>query len=44
MGKGTGLGLFITHDIIVRHKGTVHVKSTVGKGTSFFIKLPAAEA
>lgn len=43
VGKGTGLGLFITHDIILRHKGTIHVKSSPGKGTTFTITLPAAE-
>jgi two-component system, NtrC family, sensor kinase len=43
VGKGTGLGLFITHDIILRHKGTIRVESSPGKGTVFFISLPAAE-
>jgi len=42
VGKGTGLGLFITHDIILRHKGTIRVESTPEKGTVFFISLPAA--
>ncbi|MGB6068441.1 MAG: ATP-binding protein [Desulfomonilaceae bacterium] len=43
VGQGTGLGLFITHDIIVRHKGQIKVKSTPGLGTSFTVKLPAKE-
>jgi signal transduction histidine kinase len=43
VGKGTGLGLFITHDIILRHKGTIHVKSAPAKGTTFTITLPVAE-
>ena len=43
VGQGTGLGLFITHDIIVRHNGSIKVKSTPGSGTSFTIKLPAKE-
>ncbi len=42
VGKGTGLGLFITHDIILRHKGTIRVESSPDKGTIFFISLPAA--
>lgn len=42
VGKGTGLGLFITHDIILRHKGTIRVESAPEKGTVFFISLPAA--
>jgi two-component system, NtrC family, sensor kinase len=43
VGQGTGLGLFITHDIIVRHNGSIKVESTPGSGTSFTIKLPAKE-
>ena len=39
-GKGTGLGLSISIDIIESHKGTIEVDSTVGKGTTFTIKLP----
>jgi len=41
VGKGTGLGLSICYDIIVnKHKGNIWVESEVGKGTTFFIKLP----
>jgi two-component system, NtrC family, sensor kinase len=43
VGQGTGLGLFITHDIILRHQGTIRVKSTLGKGTTMAITLPAEE-
>ncbi|MBL7170473.1 MAG: GAF domain-containing protein [Candidatus Omnitrophica bacterium] len=39
-GKGTGLGLSISQEIIERHKGTIDVESTVGKGTAFIIRLP----
>lgn len=38
--SGYGLGLSIAKQIIDRHKGSVKVKSTVGKGTTFSIKLP----
>lgn len=42
-GKGgTGLGLAACRDIIEAHRGRVRVDSTVGKGTAFTIKLPAA--
>jgi signal transduction histidine kinase len=34
------LGLSITHQIIEKHKGDIRVKSKVGKGTSFEIRLP----
>jgi two-component system, NtrC family, sensor kinase len=42
VGQGTGLGLFITHDIIVRHNGTIRVKSVPGQGTTFTVKIPSA--
>jgi signal transduction histidine kinase len=43
VGQGTGLGLFITHDIIVRHSGSIKVESAPASGTLFTIKLPAKE-
>lgn len=39
-GEGTGLGLAISYGIIERHHGSIEVKSEVGKGTTFTIKLP----
>lgn len=41
VGKGTGLGLAVSHGIIQDHGGKISVKSKVGEGTSFHIKLPA---
>ncbi len=42
-GKGgTGLGLHACRQIIEAHRGRIRVESTVGKGTSFTIKLPVA--
>jgi len=38
--KGTGLGLFISNAIIQQHCGEIIVKSTLGKGTLFRIKIP----
>ncbi len=44
-GKGgTGLGLSACKSIIVAHGGRMKVNSTVGKGTEFILKLPAAVA
>ncbi len=41
IGKGTGLGLNISYNIIVnKHKGKLGVKSEVGKGTEFLIEIP----
>ena len=41
---GMGLGLAVCYGIIQRHQGTVDVKSELGQGTVFRIRLPIAEA
>ncbi|MFW9994312.1 MAG: nitrogen regulation protein NR(II) [Candidatus Odinarchaeota archaeon] len=41
--EGTGLGLLGSYDIVKRHRGTIAVKSTVGNGTVFTVKLPSYE-
>ena len=38
--RGTGLGLWVTKEIIEKHRGIVHVRSRVGKGTIFSILFP----
>lgn len=44
VGKGTGQGLAIVHDIIVeKHSGTLDLESEVGKGTTFIIRLPSGD-
>lgn len=39
-GKGTGLGLNIAYNIILKYKGEIKVDSQIGIGTKFTIKLP----
>jgi PAS domain S-box-containing protein len=42
VGKGTGQGLMLAHAVIVKkHEGNIWFESEVGKGTTFFIRLPA---
>jgi signal transduction histidine kinase len=38
--SGTGLGLFVVKAIVTAHGGTISVRSTIGKGTTFEIVLP----
>jgi signal transduction histidine kinase len=38
--KGTGLGLYITHDIVKRHGGSLTVQSDPGRGATFTVELP----
>jgi signal transduction histidine kinase len=43
-GKGgTGLGLAACKEIIDAHQGRIRVQSTIGRGTAFIIRLPAAK-
>ncbi|QDU57170.1 sensor histidine kinase [Aeoliella mucimassa] len=41
VGKGTGQGLAISHDIIVnKHRGDIDVQTETGEGTKFCVRLP----
>ncbi len=45
VGKGTGQGLAIAHQVIVvKHGGTIDVETTPGSGTTFVIRLPLRQA
>ncbi|MGR3219088.1 MAG: ATP-binding protein [Candidatus Anammoxibacter sp.] len=40
VGNGTGLSRSISYKILSRHKGYITVKSKVGEGITFTIKIP----
>jgi PAS domain S-box-containing protein len=43
VGKGQGLGLAVTYDIIKKHRGEIDVHSSVGQGTAFIVRFPRCQ-
>jgi signal transduction histidine kinase len=45
IGKGTGMGMSISHQIITgKHSGKLKCDSTLGKGTEFLIQIPIRQS
>jgi PAS domain S-box-containing protein len=42
--SGLGIGLYIVHELVRLHRGTVDVESAEGRGSTFIITLPLFEA
>lgn len=40
VGQGTGLGLAVTHGIVTRHAGAIHVEANSAGGACFVVELP----
>ncbi|THB74963.1 MAG: response regulator [Desulfobacteraceae bacterium] len=43
-GKGTGMGLSVTHGIVKKMNGSIRVKSEPGEGTEFRVYIPVLDA
>ena len=43
-GKGVGLGLFITHQVVREHGGEIDVETAEGKGATIVLAFPGADA
>jgi PAS domain S-box-containing protein len=39
--SGLGIGLFLSHEIITKHNGTIWAESEIGKGSTFWFTLPS---
>ncbi|MDP9314721.1 MAG: HAMP domain-containing histidine kinase, partial [Chloroflexota bacterium] len=42
--SGLGIGLYLVHEIVTHHGGTVNVTSTEGAGSTFTVRLPLASS
>ena len=44
VGKGTGLGLFLSHETVLAHGGSLVLESDTGQGTTVTVTLPGLKA
>jgi signal transduction histidine kinase len=44
VGKGTGQGLSIAHNVVMSHGGKLEYQTEMGKGTTFYVRLPLRSA
>ncbi len=42
--SGLGIGLYLVHEIVTHHGGTIAVSSTLGSGSTFTLRLPLSAA
>ncbi len=41
-GEGTGLGMWMSYELVKKHKGEIFISSQAGSGTKISIVLPEA--
>ena len=44
VGKGSGLGLAVAHNIVTNHGGSIDLRTAPGEGATFLVYLPATES